>query len=106
MNHEHLHSASGEHQPPAGHAAHSAEHLGEHSGHGKNPKHGEAGHDHSGMIDDFWKRFYVSLFLTVPILVLSDMIQHWSGFQLEFEGKKYLLLALSTALFWRVVGRN
>ncbi|RDB02780.1 copper-translocating P-type ATPase [Runella aurantiaca] len=100
MNHKHNHSTNGGNQPPAGHAAHSAEHLGEHSGHGKNPKHGEAGHDHSGMIDDFKKRFYVSLFLTVPILVLSDMIQHWSGFQLEFEGRKYLLLALSTALFW------
>ena len=70
-----------------------------HAGHGSNPKHGEMGHDHSAMIEDFKRRFYISLALTVPILVLSDIIQHWLGFQLEFMGRKYLLLALSTVLF-------
>lgn len=71
-----------------------------HAGYGSNPKHGEIGHNHSAMIEDFKRRFYVSLGLTIPILVLSDMIQHWLGFQLEFMGRKYLLLALSTVLFW------
>lgn len=71
-----------------------------HAGHGSNPKHGEMGHNHSAMIEDFKRRFYVSLVLTVPILVLSDMIQYWLGFQLDFVGRKYLLLALSAGLFW------
>ena len=90
---EHQHSTHDKHDNPVGHHQQT-----NHTGH--HPKHGEAGHDHSAMIEDFKRRFYVSLGLTVPILVLSDMIQHWLGFQLEFVGRKYLLLALSSVLFW------
>ncbi|WP_413668085.1 hypothetical protein ACEN9X_26985 [Mucilaginibacter sp. Mucisp86] len=34
-----------------------------------------AGHDHSSMIADFRIRFYVVLVLTVPILLLPQMIR-------------------------------
>src|SRR5689334_2400990 len=38
----------------------------------------DTGHDHHNMmINDFKKRFYVVLILTVPIMLLSEMIQHW-----------------------------
>ena len=52
------------------------------------------------MIRDFKKRFWVSLVLTVPILALSEMIQQWFGFELVFQGDKYILFGLSTILFF------
>ena len=48
---------------------------------------------------DFIRRFRISLILTVPIVLLSEMIQHWLGFSIHFEGDKYVLLGLSTFLF-------
>ena len=51
-----------------------------HHQHGVNPAMGHAGHDHHAMmIADFKKRFYVVLALTIPIMLLSEMIQHWLG---------------------------
>lgn len=56
--------------------------------------------NHSSMIADFRKRFYVVLILTIPILLLSGMIQHWLGIHIDFTGSKYLLLFLSSAAFF------
>ncbi len=77
----------------------------EHSHHhekSKNHKnHSESGFDkHEGHhTSDFIKRFWVSLALTVPILLLSHMIQQWLGFQLNFPGDRYVLMALGTAIY-------
>lgn len=60
---------------------------------------GHAGHDHGAMIADFRKRFYVVLAFTLPILALSPMIQHWLHLQIGFPGDRYILFALSTAVF-------
>ena len=50
----------------------------DHSMHDMNAPMGHAGHDHHAMmIEDFKKRFYVVWVLTVPIMLLSEMIQHW-----------------------------
>lgn len=63
--------------------------------------HGGGGHaHHAGMIDDFKKRFYVVLALTVPIMALSPMIQHWLGIDWSFPGSSYLLLILSSVVFF------
>jgi len=71
-----------------------------HAHHEMNPSHGHEGHDHHAMmIDDFKKRFWISLILTVPVLLLSEMIQHWLGFEIKFAGDKYVLFALSTFIF-------
>lgn len=48
---------------------------------------------------DFLKRFWICLILTIPIISLSEMIQHWFGFQLSFEGSEYVLLGFSTIIF-------
>ena len=82
-------SASHKHTSGHGHAEHSSH---DHEKEGFN-KH--AGH-HTG---DFLKRFWVSLVITVPILLLSHMIQQWLGFSLAFTGDKYVLLALGTAIY-------
>jgi len=52
------------------------------------------------MIRDFRLRFIVSLALTVPVLLLSPMIQGWLGFEWSFTGDKYLLFALSSAIYF------
>ncbi len=55
---------------------------------------------HVNMIDDFKKRFYVVLILTIPIMLLSQMIQHWLKVDWQFPGSQYLLFALSTIVFF------
>jgi P-type Cu2+ transporter len=76
----------------------------DHAAHDKhmdhNPAMGQHGHDHHAMmIADFKKRFYVVLVLTVPIMLLSTMIQHWMGVHWQFPGSQYLLAAISTIVF-------
>jgi len=56
--------------------------------------------DHQKMLEDFKKRFKISLLITVPILVLSPLIQGFLGYSLEFAGSKYLLFLLSTIIFF------
>jgi Cu2+-exporting ATPase len=53
------------------------------------------------MVADFKRRFWVSLALTVPILALADMIQHWLGLRerLSFPGDDYVEFALASAVF-------
>jgi len=66
----------------------------------ENPPMGHEGHDHhTMMIGDFKKRFYVVLILTIPIMLLSEMIQHWLNIHISFTGSKYVLLALSSIVF-------
>ena len=61
-----------------------------HEGHGS----------HSSGISDFKKRFYVVLVLTIPIMLLSEMIQHWLNIHIAFPGSKYILLTLSSIVFF------
>ncbi len=64
-------------------------------------KHGN-GHNHGGMIADFRRRFWVSLALTVPILLLSPMIRAVLGLEavLAFPGDQFVLLVLSSAVYF------
>ena len=73
----------------------------DHSDHGAIPM-GMVGHDHHKMmIADFKKRFWLSTIFTIPILVLSSMIQNLLGYKLEVSGNRFILLALSTFVyFW------
>jgi Cu2+-exporting ATPase len=58
-------------------------------------------HDHHQMmIADFRKRFYVVLGLTVPIMLLSEMIQHFLGVHWSFPDAPYILFGLSTAVYF------
>jgi Cu2+-exporting ATPase len=73
-----------------------------HHQHGGNkPPMGHTGHDHHAMmIDDFKKRFYVVVILTIPIMLLSEMIQHWLNIHISFFGSEYILLLLSSIVFF------
>lgn len=77
----------------------------DHSQHSMNPTmnhaaHGHAGHDHKEMIADFRRRFFVVAALTIPIMLLSPMIQHWLSVHWQFTGSNYLLFALSSVVFF------
>lgn len=57
---------------------------------------------HKHMIEDFKKRFYISTILTIPVLILSPLIQDFLTFlqPLSFQGDKYLLFILSSVIFF------
>jgi P-type Cu2+ transporter len=60
-------------------------------------------HDHHAhMAADFRRRFWISLALTLPILVLSPMLQKLVGLReaIRFPGDIYVLFGLSSAVFW------
>ncbi|MEO7214739.1 copper-translocating P-type ATPase [Mucilaginibacter sp.] len=68
--------------------------------HGHDAHKGMSEHDHHAMmIADFKKRFYVVLILTIPIMLLSPMIQHFMGVNWAFAGASYILFALSSIVF-------
>ncbi|MAQ94530.1 MAG: copper-translocating P-type ATPase [Rhodothermaceae bacterium] len=70
---------------------------------GHKPGHGEMGHDHHAMmVADFRRRFWVSLVLSVPVLLLSPAIQAFLrlGDALRFPGDALVVFALSTVVFF------
>ncbi|WP_272435930.1 heavy metal translocating P-type ATPase [Terrihalobacillus insolitus] len=82
-----------------GHGGHSHGHEGNDHNH-ENHDHGHGGHDHGHMIADFKKRFYISLLVTLPILIFSPMIQSFLNYELSFPGVMYVLFVLATFIFF------
>ena len=83
------HGAHTENRGHAGHTDHASHATGG-SGYNKHEGH------HTG---DFLKRFWITLILTVPLLLLSPMIQEWLGFGIAFPGDKYVLLILGSIIY-------
>lgn len=85
------------------HDAHDTHDAQNHSGHNKedrkNDDHEEHHDHHAMMVEDFKRRFFISLIITVPILALSPMIQMFMGVDWRFTGDSYLLLLLSSVLY-------
>ena len=77
---------------------------GGHGGHdGHKPGHGEMGHDHHAMmVADFRRRFWVSLVLSIPVLLFSPAIQAFLrlGDSLRFAGDGLVVFALSTVVYF------
>lgn len=103
-NHEkHNHAEMNDHEMD-----HSHEHM-DHDAHSHN-HHGSGSHDehkghashHQHMIADFRKRFWISLAVSIPILLLSPLIQEFLGLgtALQFSGDKYLSFLLSSFVFF------
>jgi Cu2+-exporting ATPase len=57
---------------------------------------------HAHMVEDFKKRFWISLILTAPILILSPMIQGFLGLGegLRFQGDLFINFLFSSAIFF------
>jgi Cu2+-exporting ATPase len=97
-NHSHNKSSNNHH----GHSCHNHDdnHKNENHSH-EHDDHGGGHHDHHAhMVDDFKKRFYISLAVTVPILILSPMIQEFFNFEVTFSGDMLILFLLSTFVFF------
>jgi len=88
-----------DHEGHQGHG-HTRQEAGKHQDMQMHADHGGGHAHHEGMIDDFKKRFYVVLVLTVPIMALSPMIQHGLRIEWSFMGSNYLLLLLSSIVFF------
>ncbi|MDD3591769.1 MAG: heavy metal translocating P-type ATPase, partial [Sulfurovum sp.] len=54
---------------------------------------------HSHHMHDFKKRFIVSLIVTIPILLLSSMIQEWFGFVITLPYQNTIVLLLSSFVY-------
>lgn len=92
--HEQGHDSAAHNSMDMSHAEHS------HSGHSGHSGH-EGHHDHHKMmVLDFRKRFFISTILTIPILILSPLIQQVAGFSLTFAGDKYLLFVLAAFVYF------
>jgi P-type Cu2+ transporter len=98
MDHHHHHSQHPQQShdiqsPPP--ARHENDEVNQHN-HKDHSYNKHAGH-HTG---DFLKRFRITLFLTIPVLLLSEMIQHWMNFRLDFKGSSIVLFAFSSVIYF------
>ncbi len=100
MSHHHDNPATESRHNQKSHDLHS-HHVSESS-----PKHADE-HEHyrrheGHSVEDFRKRFWISLIITLPILLLSPMLQHWAGLgeAFRFGGDAYLLFAFSSLIFF------
>jgi P-type Cu2+ transporter len=103
MHMEHNHSHTGSKTDHQQHVHQSTGHV--QNGHDAMNSSGHSTHEghrqhHEGMIEDFKKRFYVVLALTIPIMALSPMIQHWLNLDWSFPGSEYVLLIFSSIVFF------
>jgi Cu2+-exporting ATPase len=80
------HPADGSHDAPATHEGHA--------GHGGHDKH--AGHDP----EMFRRRFWLSLVLTIPLVVTGEMVMDWFNYSLDFWGIDLLGPVLGSIVFW------
>ncbi len=88
-----------EHEHHQHHPHHNVEQTGHTEHKPQNMQHPDDDH-HSMMINDFKKRFWICLVITIPVLLLSEMIQHFLGVELTFRGDKYILAVLSSVIFF------
>lgn len=73
--------------------------------HHEHETHDHSNHDghedhHAHHLADYWKRFIISVIVTIPVLILSPMLQQWFGFELQFPGDKYVLAILASFIFF------
>ena len=86
---EHVHNQHAKH---AEHAVHQ-----EHDEHGD---HGGQHVDHSGHENMFRQRFWISLILSIPVLLFSPSIQSWLNFSMpEFPGSRWITPVFAVIVF-------
>ncbi|MGP4064636.1 copper-translocating P-type ATPase [Oceanobacillus sp. M65] len=113
QHHEHL-----SHKPEEEESNHNHEHLIHHESHDKqnhishehseqemdghhHTEHGGGHGDHHGhMVEEFKKRFWITLILAIPISYLSPMIQMLIGYEVNLSGDTVVLFLLSTFVFF------
>jgi Cu2+-exporting ATPase len=68
--------------------------------HKMGPHEGLGHEDHRKMLDDFKRRSFASLILTLPILALTPEVQKLLSYTIDFPGAVYILLVLSSAVYF------
>lgn len=71
-----------------------------HEGHMNHDHHEMGGMDHSMHMGNFKQKFWLSLILAIPIIVLSPMMGMELPFQFTFPGSEWVVLVLATILFF------
>ncbi|MCJ7715883.1 MAG: heavy metal translocating P-type ATPase [Anaerolineales bacterium] len=85
---EHDHSNHGGNENNQGHVGHQEE---PHKGHGV---------DHTGHENMFRRKFWVSLVLSVPVILFSVTVQNWIGFSTPtFPGSNWIVPVISIVIF-------
>lgn len=79
-----------------------AEHEESHHNHKENHEsHNHNGHDHHAHMEtDFRNKFFIILVFTIPIVLLSPMIQKFIGVDWQFTGDSYIVAALATFVYF------
>ena len=92
-HHEHMHGQN---------AAHSEIQHKQETHQMKPEQHRGHGGGHEDMIGDFKKRFWISLAATLPVLLLTPMVQMLLGLgeTLRFRGDEYVLFILASFIFF------
>lgn len=103
---------TGDHSAHAAHTAHEMQPAGDHSAHGGHEMQpagdhsahaGHAGHGgHAGHSEAMFARpFWISLALTVPVLIYAELFQELLGYTAPpFPGSAYLELVLGSIIYW------
>jgi P-type Cu2+ transporter len=91
MQHEHISHETGEKQQNSMSGQQMPPHDMPHPHH-----HDQHGH----MMDDFRRRFWFCLLLTVPVFFLTPMVQDFLGLKVGFLGDQYLLFIFSSVVFF------
>ena len=70
--------------------------------HGAHGAHGANGHDeHAGHDPEmFRERFWLALLATIPLVVTSEMVMDWFGYELDFTGRGLIGPVLGSFVFW------
>ncbi len=91
---DHSHHMMAQSGPADEHTAPAEHEMGDdHAGHGAHV-------DHAGHEEMFRQRFWVSLILSIPVLLYSEMIQKWLGFTMPaFPGSAWIVPVLSVGIF-------
>jgi Cu2+-exporting ATPase len=93
-----MHSAPAhlDHKPAHSGAGHAPAGPGGHAGHAGHGHDAHAGHDPEA----FRRRFWLSLVLTVPLVVTSEMVMDWFGYSLTVPGLRVIAPVLGSVVFW------
>jgi len=92
------HNHPSDHDQDNHQTAHENNHASHHE-YGNHQSHDHSGH-HQHMVKDFRRRFWISLAVTLPILILSPMIQDVLGYEIAFSFDRYILFGLSTFVYF------
>ncbi len=99
----HDHEMRAEHEEPVAHGQHGDHEAymdhGEHEDHAGHEEHGSHG-SHAGHEIRFRNRFWVSLLLSIPVLVFSPALQNWLNYTAPtFPGSEWITPVLAVIIF-------